>query len=439
MRSPEVLTRPTVDQTQRLQLTSPLLHIGSAVSELSPFEYVQVGRTIYLPEQDALAKALYEQDALAKALYEQGRLDDYIQAIADSADIAPLLEKALGPDWQDSTNPDGHPLFPPHRRLTVWTDKPIRKLRPMIRNGFGYPYIPGSSIKGAMRTAIAYYLLSHADQYKVPSNNRVSVIEQKLRQKLEHGELNYRGDQRRADDRLFMNDLFTQFSLFSPRRQQRPVRPKSGPNRDLMRTIQVTDSHPLHQKEDEGVNVSIANEVLVSSHTLEGDAKARPSPCVEMVHNLKTEFTLSLDTEMLSWFRHRHHMELPFQSVDDLRQICRAFAQAQWQAEQIYWDKIYDRVEGDTNLDFSRLRRFYNQWRDCPYDLRLGWACGMTGTTIHGLLPEDLRAEIRDTCGIKAPGFPAPKNETDSEESGGGTLSWRWDGLSLKHWTKGGR
>lgn len=89
-----------------------------------------------------------------------------------------------------------------------WTEETITDLRPMIRNGFGYRYIPGSSIKGAIRTAIAYHLLKHEERYQVPLSipfsNRVSEIEAKLRERM--GEL--RRNSKFADDHILMNDFF---------------------------------------------------------------------------------------------------------------------------------------------------------------------------------------------------------------------------------------
>lgn len=58
----------------------------------------------------------------------------------------------------------------------------------MICNGMGQLFIPGSSIKGAITTAIAYHLLKHGDRYQIPSSKQVSEIEKTLRQKL--GQLN---------------------------------------------------------------------------------------------------------------------------------------------------------------------------------------------------------------------------------------------------------
>jgi CRISPR-associated protein Csm5 len=86
MLTPETsLCKPEVYESKRIQLTSPLLHIGSAVSKLSPFEYVQTAKRVYLPNQEALAKALHQR----------GRLQEYIRRIEDQEPITSLLEDTL--------------------------------------------------------------------------------------------------------------------------------------------------------------------------------------------------------------------------------------------------------------------------------------------------------------------------------------------------------
>jgi CRISPR-associated protein Csm5 len=112
---------------------------------------------------------------------------------------------------------------------------------------------------------------------------------------------------------------------------------------------------------------------------------------------------------MLSWFQHQEGMQIPFNSIDELLQICQEFAQEQWDAEHDYWEAILNNSHRDHQLDFDDIRTLYEP-EVCPYRLRLGWASGMNGTTIGLALPDDLRQEIRDQCGIKAPGFAAPKS-----------------------------
>jgi CRISPR-associated protein Csm5 len=396
-------TKPEVYETRQIQLTSPLLHIGSEVSRLNPFEYVQNAKRVYLPDQEALAKGLLQR----------GRLQDYLQAIVTREDITPILEQAFGDTWQNETDAEGNPLFPKVKTSHKWTELRITDLRPIIRNGFGQIYIPGTSIKGAIRTAIAYHLIKHDDRYQIPNPTRLSEIEQKLRRTFSRGQLSQR-EQKFLDDGLFMDQLFTDFSL---RYQGKAIPAKQGPNTDFMRAIKVSDSKPLFETrtttrkgQPRIDNDPIVTEVIVSSHFPDYKAKYRASIYAEMVRNVRTEFTLSLDTEMLSWFHHNQNMQLPFRSIDDILQICQEFAQDQWDFEHDYWQQIKNNPNAQgRNLDFGYIREIY-ETETCPFHLRLGWSSGMTGVTIDLLLEDELRAEIRDTCGIKAPGFAAPKS-----------------------------
>lgn len=393
--------KPEVYESRRVQLTSPILHIGSAVSRLNPFEYVQTSNKVYLPNQEALAKALKRQG---------GRfLDDYIQAIEERQDINRLLKQAFGDEWWNATDADEEPIFPKNAISQKLTDQRITDLRPMIRNGMGLLFIPGSSIKGAIRTAIAYHLLKHADRYQVPSLKRVSEIEKKLRERL--GQLN-QYQQKFLDDDLFMDSLFSDFSLTY---QDRDFNGK-GPNTDFLRSLKVTDSEPIiegkittKKGQQIPVNLPVVAEVIISSRFPDYLAKYKASIYVEMVRNVQTEFTLTLDTEMVSWFKHKQGMKLPFNTLDELLQICHEFTQEQWDYEHDYWENIENNSTAGRNLDFNYVREFYEPEK-CSYSLRLGWGSGMTGTTVNLLLKEELREEIRDTCGLKAPGFEAPKS-----------------------------
>ena len=401
------LKKPEVYESKRIQLTSPILHIGAAVSKLNPFEYVQTDKKVYLPDLEALARALRQRG---------GRfLDDYIQAIEERRDISKLLEQAFSSEWWNAENAAGDRLFPRHNISQKWTDHKITDLRPMIRNGMGQLYIPGSSIKGAIRTAIAYHLLKYPDRYQVPKVNQISEIEKTLIERL--GKLNQH-QHKFLDDNLFMESFFSDFSLIY---QGKPVplknRSSSIPNRDFMRAIKVTDSTPLlesklknRQGKDVPVNLPIVPEVIVSSRLTDYSAKYKASIYAEMVRNVYTEFTLSLDTEMLQWFHHNQNMKLPFKNLNELLQICQEFGQDQWDYEHDYWQTIKNNAKaGGRNLDFDEIRDFY-QAEKCPFSFRLGWGSGMNGTTIDLLFADETRQEIRDACGLKAPGFEAPKS-----------------------------
>ncbi|MGL4499862.1 MAG: type III-A CRISPR-associated RAMP protein Csm5 [Planktothrix sp.] len=398
------LTKPEVYESKRIRLTSQILHIGSEVQKLNPFEYVQTSNLVYLPHSESLAKALKQR----------GYLDDYIKAIENRQSIVRLLENAFGENWQNAKDPNNEPIFPKLFSSRKWPDGQVTDLRPMIRNGMGQFYIPGSSIKGAIRTAIAYHLLKHADKYQVPQQHRVSAIEEKLRETIGGGGLS-KFKQKRLDDDLFERNLFSNFDLSY---QGQPIRAKLGPNTDFMRAIQVTDSQPLvehklvtKQGKEIPYNIPVVAEVMVSSHYQNGQAKYRASIYAEMVVKVRTEFTLAVNPEMLSWFSHQEGMQLPFKTVDDILNICQEFAQDQWDFEHDYWEDIQNKQnENGRNLDFSAIRDIYESEK-CPHSLRLGWGSGMRGTTVNLLFPDDLVSNIRDACSTKkAPGFNAPKS-----------------------------
>ena len=391
-------------QTATIKLQSPLLHIGSQVSRLSPFEYVATSNQVLLPDAERLAKALLQR----------GRLGDYIQTISDRESIIRLLEQAFGEDWP-SVELDSYPLFPAHLTSVRWTDSSISDLRPIIRNGLGQIYIPGSSIKGAIRTAIAYHLLKYSDRYHLPEPVRLSSIEEQLRSKLKSGELKSKFEQKRADDKLFMDSFFHRYRL---RYQDKNVEAKQGPNTDFMRAVQVSDSPPLlpfRRENSKGkqisYNVPVTVEVFTISRFADYKAKYRASIFAEMLRNVSATFTLSVDTDMLSWFQHEQSMQLPFNTVDELLTICKEFAQDQWDGEYDHWQTLKNNHDRGKNLDLADVRQFYKK-ETCPFTTRLGWGTGMTGVTINWLLNDELRSELRDICSPrnKAPGFEAPKS-----------------------------
>lgn len=401
------LLKPELLQVGKFQLTSPIVHIGSEVSKLNPFEYVATSNRVYFPDQNALAQALQKV----------GKLTEFIRCIEQRDNITTLLKNTFGEDWLKIKTIEDNPVFPEHKSSQRWTQEKITDLRPMIRNGFGQLYIPGSSIKGAIRTAIAYHLLKYAKTCNVPTEKRVSSIEAQLRQNL--GDLKYRA--KFIDDSLFMDELFTNYGLTYQGRQVL-VQERPNPNTDIMRAIHVTDTAPIQEikkKNSKGqpiiFNQSVVAEVLVTSHFSDDKAKYRASIYAEMVRNAQVQFEIVLDPEMLSWFKHRQGMKLPFQSLEDLLKICREFAQDQWDGEHDYWQNVEDNARAkDTSgqaidLDYEKIRKFYQPER-CPYTLRLGWGSGMTGTTVGSLLSDELRSQIRDTCGIAAPNFESPKS-----------------------------
>jgi CRISPR-associated protein Csm5 len=416
---------PATDiEVQTVRLTSPMLRIGGAVDMLNPFEYVDFGGAVYLPDADLLARELRKR----------GHLQDYLDRIKNHQEIGTLLKQAFGDDWAGIKSSDGRSILP--IRLPKWTDDEITKFRPMIRNGMGQLYIPGSSIKGAIRTAITYYLVKHYARFNTPKEQQPSELELRIRARLQAPEFNRR-QAVSFDDRLIIDSLFTNCQLTY---QNQTIAAKQGPNTDFMRAVKISDSAPLirnNVKLKNGKirpdNTAIAGAVTVSSYFGDNDkSKYLATIYAEMVRLANTTFTITLDRQLLSWFEHQQGMKIPFDSIADIMNICQEFTQDIWDGEHDYWDAINNSPDRDHPLDFDDIRALYEP-EICPYKLRLGWGTGMTGTTIALALPDKLRQEIRDGCCPKpAPGFDAPKSRrTVSNKSGEIKYALGWTKLEL--------
>lgn len=425
-----VLYKPQFMQSRRIKLKSPILHIGGEIQKLSPFEYIQTSEKIYIPNQEALAQALYKRGYLqtpkpwerVKDLNSGKALDQYIQAIKNKDDrrVTEIIELALGKQWSTAKSEDDKPIFPDYGIIPKSFPHRINhEIRPMIRDAFGKLYIPGSSIKGAIRTAIAYYMLRNKP-------TQLSDIEQKLQERLKTPK-RVGNSKKSLGNELFMKDLFSNFLLTY---QNREFNPESESNRDFMRGFKVTDSKPLLK--NGAMNLSCVDEVIISSYYRESTsiqeknpAKYRGSIYTEMVHNLETEFTLTLDnnleedieiTGMISWFSRNDGIKIPFHNIEGILNICKIFAQEQWNHERNYWQRIKNNLEDvkgrKINLNFDLINEFYKT-SECPFNLRLGWATGMLGTTIGLHFNDKTRRGILDECGSpqnRAPSFEAPKS-----------------------------
>lgn len=407
-------------EIKTIRLSSPLLHIGSEVSSLNRFEYVRAGNRVYFPRQDALSQALYERGGRV--------LNDYIERVEKNESIYSFLKDTFGEDWEQAKTQAGQDIF--SHSLPIWAldndFSQVSDVRPMIRNGMGELYIPGSSIKGAIRTAIAYHLLKHQSQYRTPVP--VSEIEQKIRDSLNTDDyrqsLKNKRNQGFYSNEAFMKALFEQFDL---RYQDQDYQFRQGPNTDFMRAISVSDSATIMPKKVKFKSGKTANrnftalsQIIISSYYKDGKAKYHDKALIfaEVIRHVSTTFTLSVDFEMLSWFFQEQGMQIPFKTVGELLKICQEFSTEQWAGEYDYWYDVKNNYSSGNSynpktLDFDIIREFYEP-EDCPYHLRLGWGTGMNGVTINWLLQSKTRSDIRDACAsrkeCKAPGYEAPKS-----------------------------
>lgn len=287
-----------------------------------------------------------------------------------------------------------------------------------ICDGMGNYFIPGTSIKGAIRTSLLYHLLK---ELKDSSNENfkdvvVSKIEHKLKDysEVKNAYINAKRQNNRREARQksremdhikksfdeeivqneflnFLNDLAKKGMV------------KVGPNTDLLRTVKVSDSK-IDRIRRENIKVVCFRS---NGSFYFGKTRQRNKPEREIFLNYEcfhedTEFTVEilLDLELLSKF-YPDGMML-FNDISSLISIIKEFGDHQWTAERNFFQKV---------RGLQKITNFYNQNIPQPL-LRVGWGTGMLGTTIDLLLDPSLRQRIRnEVMGHNRPGLPAPHSK----------------------------
>ncbi|AFL96152.1 CRISPR-associated RAMP protein, Csm5 family [Thermococcus cleftensis] len=227
------------------------------------------------------------------------------------------------------------------------------RIREFIKSS-GRPYIPGSSVKGSIRTAVFYHV---ALKYR----SRVEKLLEKLADS--EGRIN----PKRADDELEM----LVFGYARGRRGRRRYEPK----RDPMRALVVRDSEPL----------SIRNLKVYAVSTVGG--KSEIPQYVEGVEGIDVEIEIRVDNELLS--RAMRAGELNGLLADTIKGK-EDFEDLIWKAIDSFSREVisFERRELRKYGAFREsVGRFYSQLERMEgHKLRVGWGSGWYSMTLGPLI-----------------------------------------------------
>jgi CRISPR-associated protein Csm5 len=145
---PSVFKKEKLSETVALQLKalSPI-HVGAAGEKLmiENIDFLWERGTLYILDQKKLLNRLLEAEGLLRfeKMLRAGQFDNMLQFLEDQdIGLEEVSQKII-------------------KIKDVATD-----IRPQIRDGMGRPYLPGSSIKGALRSAIFEHLYRQNDVQK---------------------------------------------------------------------------------------------------------------------------------------------------------------------------------------------------------------------------------------------------------------------------------
>ncbi len=314
-------------ETYHLTITTLTpLHIGTGRNLLHGYDYVVHNRQTWIIDRDALAAAIYDRS--------RSEFDDLIKG-------APADDLLTAADFR----PDS-PLFRYVLPGEPRSGKTGAEIQEQFKDAWDRPYIPGSSLKGAIRTALAFAgWLDRKLVFKASDvGNKRKTAGQPLEQKLFYGQ---------------------------------GLRP--DPNHDLLRILQVGDSAP-----DEQRRMTLQN-VRVITGTQSG------SP-IEL-ETVPAGVTFSADLVLDGYLRREEvARRLGWQSdqlkwVRGLRQAANHLTRRRLSHERQRWGNA---DYGVLRSNIAKLIRIFEQLdRKTEFMLQLGWGGGWDSKTFGDVLTED--------------------------------------------------
>jgi CRISPR-associated protein Csm5 len=314
---------PEISQhyTLNLMTLSPL-HIGNGEELMRGYDYVvHKGRTWRIDE-----------DALLDAALGEGEFDEMLLR-------RPAAELLQPNDFR----PDS-PLFRYVVKGAPRSQERGARLREQVKDAFDRPYLPGSSLKGAFRTAL--FARALAQNPRALDVGRLQDNRKWAAQPVERGLLG------------------------------------RDPNHDLLRALQVSDSAPL----DPSQSLSIENAQVIT-----GGQSGSPIEVEALRTQIRVQSSVKLD---LALFTPQAERELRFGErlgwLQGLMAVCRERAAPVLAAER---DWFAQRYPGAPIAGFyEQLTQLVGQMRDERCLLQIGWGGGWLNKTA-GLYLDDRQRE----------------------------------------------
>lgn len=264
-------------------------------------------------------------------------------------------ERHLRQHNTDLTELSAYSLFCPQSPEEV-------EIREAIKSTGSRPYVPGSTLKGAIRTALLGEILSVSNDVYDKSLNQLET-------------------------------LIDQGSRGNPRREQPARRIESiafgrDPNRDLFRALHVSDTEPLNS---DSLEIGMAWTLTLNQNNQLVQKIDRGREYKNFVQQFQARqrltFTLKID-ELL--FREREKDRLGFsdlqeKTIRDIAEVCRSATDDLMQSEQDFFD--YYNLSEIANV-YDKLIDLNNTLPEGAFLLQIGWGTGYHSNTVTSLFTD---------------------------------------------------
>jgi CRISPR-associated protein Csm5 len=294
----------------------------------------------------------------------------------------------------------------PVTRQPNWRSEPIR---PFIADPLLRPYLPGTEIKGAIRTAVAWWLINQMDErQREEMKNRVG-------RKQRDGRIEDERDRRWAGQWL-------EQSLFG-----------SDPNHDILRSLRVQDSTPVEPERLKVFPVIVAVRTNKGLQWLQsprgGERRSRYTDdhrqavanFCECLDDSVSGVTLTItsDTFLSDGEIERGEVKLSVpeklgweetkrQAVANWGTACNELAKEVAESERNWWKEVKDATRDiGAKTVAARMERFYDELSnrikaesDEAVFLNIGWGGGWRTKTVVELFGDEAVQEVVSRYGL---------------------------------------
>ena len=347
-----------------LEVLAPI-RIGSYIGQISTYDYVVDGGFCYVMSEERLSRFLSERglsDKFAREIKRSGKAFN-IKGFLSSYGIEGKADLERLADYTVQVHEDARPL----------------QLLPMIRDVNGMPYIPGSSIKGAMRTAVLYSKLKkmRKEEPQRFEDLFIAEVRSKIKRVSEEAGGRYPSENKRKRFAAEIEQKLTKhFDLENISNKY-----KHGPHTDIFRCLKVSDALPVE------MDCRVYDFRVLDKQSDGSLAFESPIFAEAISPGSVFEFQVTWDSWLADRFR-KPNDSVPLSCLQDVLDACREFARDQVAWESRFFQNCNGRIEDPSGI--------ISQLNGMEADLRLGWGCGLMGASLSLLLPIEMKHDLRD-------------------------------------------
>lgn len=272
------------------------------------------------------------------------------------------------------------------------SERSDREISAHIKNSFNQPYIPGSSIKGAIRTAILWYMMK-GDGLIKEGQNAIKQGLDKMQRELNKSK---NGRERGRIKKNWKKEIGKEIEKLVFYGKEKDAK------YDVLKSLHVSDSNSVNLQ---NLEVSTVKIMSTSSPTTYGwkdfrkrravtnHSQATPSFVEVLEKGTNIEgVCIGVDAFL---FKEEIKKEIGFNNeqqkdITDFAKICNEFAKELIEEEKLFYQ----------NYGFKELFSFYGELeKKIPVNdaflVHLGWGSGWRGMTVGTLLDFNLLKELR--------------------------------------------